>query len=127
MPTSSNIYTPQALKELQECSEYETWFRQTAYEVANKHLTNPMLIDPKNSGNPKIINTGYAMEMINVISKAIKAVGYDSSTQRMKIQFIEGKTYDFCNVPQRIFDGLRQASSKGTYYHDHIRDHYHCF
>lgn len=122
MPTSSNIYKPQALKKLQECSEYETWFRQTAYEVANKRLTNPMF-----SGNPKIINTGYAMEMINVISKTIKAVGYNSPTQRMKIQFIEGKTYDFCNVPQRIFDGLRQASSKGAYYNDHIRDHYHCF
>jgi hypothetical protein len=49
------------------------------------------------------------MEMINVKSKAIKAVGYDSSTQRMKIQFIEGKTYDFCNVPQHIVDGLRKV------------------
>ena len=67
------------------------------------------------------------MEMISVTSKAIKAVGYDSSTQRMKIQFIEGKTYDFCNVPQHIFDGLLQALSKGAYYNDYIRDHYRCF
>ena len=67
------------------------------------------------------------MKMISVTSKAIKAVGYDSSTKRMKIQFIEGKNYDFCNVTQRIFDGLRQASSEKAYYNDHIRDHYHCF
>lgn len=66
------------------------------------------------------------MEMINVRSKAILAVGYDPNTQMMKIKFIENKTYNFCRVPERIFKGLLSASSKGTYYNDHIRDRYHC-
>lgn len=67
------------------------------------------------------------MEMLRVNSSAMNAVGYDPQTKRMKIQFTQGKTYDFCNVPQYIFEGLLSASSKGSYYNDHIRDKYQCY
>jgi hypothetical protein len=66
------------------------------------------------------------MNMIPVRSSAISAVGYDAATRRMKIRFTQGWTYDFCNVPQHIFDGLLRAPSKGTYYNNHIRDRYQC-
>jgi len=66
------------------------------------------------------------MDMIPVSSRAISAVGYDPITRRMKIQFQQGQTYDFCNVPQHVFEGLLHAGSKGTYYNDHIRDRYQC-
>ena len=66
------------------------------------------------------------MDMIPVKSTAIRAVGYDPATQRMKIAFVEGHTYDFCRVPQNIFDGLLRAGSKGRYYDTYIRDRYHC-
>lgn len=66
------------------------------------------------------------MDMIRVSSSAIIAIGYDPSTRRMKIQFVEGHTYDFCGVPESVFSGLLRASSKGTYYNDHIRDRYQC-
>jgi hypothetical protein len=66
------------------------------------------------------------MEMINVHSSCMRAVGYDPATRRMKITFTEGKTYDFCFVPEHIFNGLLAASSKGTYYNSHIRDRYQC-
>lgn len=66
------------------------------------------------------------MEMIRVSSSAISAVGYDSEIQQMQIQFVPGKTYTFCHVPQHIFDGLLSAGSKGTYYDHHIRDRYRC-
>lgn len=66
------------------------------------------------------------MEMIRVTSSAISAVGYDPGTQRMKIRFTSGRTYDFCRVPEHVFTGLLQASSKGTYYDRHIRDRYQC-
>lgn len=67
------------------------------------------------------------MEMIRVNSSAIAAVGYDPPSQRMKIQFKQGKTYDFCRVPQSVFDGLLSASSKGSYYDSHIRNRYQCY
>lgn len=66
------------------------------------------------------------MEMIRVNSSAISAVGYDPASRRMKIKFKQGQTYDFCNVPERIFNGLLSAGSKGSYYNDHIRDRYQC-
>jgi len=66
------------------------------------------------------------MEMHSVNSRAISAIGYDKETRRMKITFKQGKTYDFCGVPEHIFQGLLSASSKGTYYNDHIRDRYQC-
>ena len=66
------------------------------------------------------------MEMIRVRSSAIRAVGYDPTTLRMRITFEQGETYDFCRVPAHIFQGLLHAGSKGTYYNDHIRDRYQC-
>lgn len=67
------------------------------------------------------------MEMISVRSSAISAIGYDPSSQRMKIKFKQGRTYDFCRVPQDIFDGFISASSKGRYYESRIRGRYRCY
>lgn len=66
------------------------------------------------------------MEMIGVSSSAIIAVGYDAATQRMRITFVEGHSYDFCGVPGSVFDGLLNSSSKGRYYNDYIRERYRC-
>lgn len=67
------------------------------------------------------------MEMLRVYSRAIMAVGYDPVTFKMKIQFVEGHTYDFCGVPKAIYEGLMKAASKGSYYNDFIRDRFRCF
>ena len=66
------------------------------------------------------------MEMIRVVSRAMNAIGYNSETQQMKIEFKQGDAYTFCRVPPRVFDGLRSAASKGSYYDAHIRDKYQC-
>jgi hypothetical protein len=66
------------------------------------------------------------MEMIAVRSDAMTAVGYDAGTRRMRIRFQQGHSYDFCNVPLTIHEGLMTAASKGSYYNRHIRDRYQC-
>ena len=66
------------------------------------------------------------MEMLRVNSSAISAIGYDPGSKRMRIKFTNGNTYDFCNVPEHVFNGLLKASSKGTYYTDHVKDRYQC-
>lgn len=66
------------------------------------------------------------MEMISVSSSAIAAVGYDPTTRNMKIQFVAGHSYNFCDVPEGIFEGLLKSWSKGSYYNDNIRDRYRC-
>ncbi|WP_328265187.1 KTSC domain-containing protein [Pseudomonas bubulae] len=66
------------------------------------------------------------MEMKQVNSSAINAVGYDPATRRMKITFKQGHTYDFCGVPADIHSGLMNSGSKGVYYDRVIRDRYQC-
>ncbi|MFZ2209568.1 MAG: KTSC domain-containing protein [Porticoccaceae bacterium] len=66
------------------------------------------------------------MDMIRVSSSAIAAIGYDPTTMRMKIRFVQGDTYDFCGVPAHVFNGLLNARSKGSYYNNHIRHRYQC-
>lgn len=66
------------------------------------------------------------MEMIPVRSSAIRAVGYDPVSGKLRITFEQGDTYDFCGVPQHIHDGLMNAYSKGSFYNDHIRDRFQC-
>jgi KTSC domain-containing protein len=66
------------------------------------------------------------MEMILVRSRAIRAVGYDARTMQMRIRFQQGHTYDFCRVPADIYQGLMDATSKGAYYNEYIRDKYPC-
>ncbi|MDT8339826.1 MAG: KTSC domain-containing protein [Sulfurimonas sp.] len=67
------------------------------------------------------------MEMILVKSRAISHIGYDSNTKQMKITFKQGRTYDYCGVPQNIFDGFLNASSIGRYYYNYINDNYNCY
>ncbi len=66
------------------------------------------------------------MNMISVSSSAISAIGYDVATKRMKTTFKQGSTYDYCRVPEHIFNGLLSASSKGSYYDVHIKDKFLC-
>lgn len=58
-------------------------------------------------------------------SSAIRRAEYDPASRTLTIWFVEsGGPYDYYGVPQRIWDGLLAASSKGGYYNDYIRDQY---
>ena len=63
------------------------------------------------------------MNMIPVSSSNLVAVGYDSSTATLRVPFHSG-VYDYYNVPQNIFEGLLNASSKGKYHHAFIKNSY---
>jgi hypothetical protein len=64
------------------------------------------------------------MNRVAVRSTNIAEVGYDSSACRLEIRFRGGRTYEYLNVPQHVFEGLLNASSKGTYFHRRIRERY---
>lgn len=58
-------------------------------------------------------------------STAIRQAEYDANSRTLSIWFTQsGGPYHYYNVPQHIYDGLLRASSKGTYFNDHIRDQY---
>lgn len=59
-------------------------------------------------------------------SSAIKRAEYKDANGALRIWFPSGKAYDYCNVPQHVWDGLCNARSKGTYFNDHIDGRYQC-
>lgn len=62
------------------------------------------------------------MNMISVTSTNISSVGYDRGT--MHIRFNSGSLYAYYNVPSSVYNGLMSASSKGRYFHAHIKGRY---
>lgn len=55
----------------------------------------------------------------------IKHVDFDKTTGKMRVT-MNGKTYDFCGVPESVFDEFENAESHGTYYNENIKDKYSC-
>jgi hypothetical protein len=61
---------------------------------------------------------------IRLNSSAVTAVDYDPGTGRLKIWFPSNGPYSFHRVPERVYLGLLNAGSKGTYYTAYIRGRY---
>jgi hypothetical protein len=59
-----------------------------------------------------------------VSSSNLRSVGYDSAAQVLEIEFHSGGIYQYTGVPTSIHNALMQAGSKGSYFHDHIKDRY---
>lgn len=62
------------------------------------------------------------MKMIPVSSSDIVAVGYEGTT--LYIEFNRGATYSYSAVPQSVYNGLMNAYSHGTYFHQYIKNAY---
>ena len=63
--------------------------------------------------------------MTRLNSSAIAAAGYDPATRILRIRFTSGYTYTYHNVPERIYLGLINSGSPGSYYNERIRGYYH--
>jgi len=63
-------------------------------------------------------------DMIYVDSSNVEAVGYDDSAEELHVRFLSGDTYVYHGVPDEIFDGMLNASSKGSYLNREIKGVY---
>ena len=59
----------------------------------------------------------------NLSSSFLESYRYDT-TSRMLILRMNGTSYAYTNVPQSVFDGLMDASSKGKYFNARIKGIY---
>ncbi|WP_300442815.1 KTSC domain-containing protein [Zoogloea sp.] len=59
-----------------------------------------------------------------VDSSNIERIGYDFSSSTLRIEFKSNRTYDYANVPEYIFNELRNASSVGSYHARNIKNIY---
>ncbi len=61
---------------------------------------------------------------IRVKSSNLYAVGYNSDTRKLQIEFRKGGVYEYDDVPENIYSGLMRAESKGQFAGAYIYSHY---
>ena len=62
-----------------------------------------------------------ATEYYEFDSRCIRSAKYSPSTRRLVISFVRGaNSYSFYRVPRAVVTGLVNATSPGSYYHNHI-------
>lgn len=62
------------------------------------------------------MNRGY------VASSNLRSVGYDEPSETLEIEFLSGGIYRYFNVPVNLYRKLMQASSKGRFLHQYIKN-----
>jgi hypothetical protein len=63
-----------------------------------------------------------AMQRAPVTSDSLQAVGYREGT--LEVEFTTGTVYQYFDVPDRVYEELMAAESKGGFFNRRIRDHF---
>ncbi len=61
------------------------------------------------------------MQPIAIESTTLATIAYHGPTRLLQLEFRTGPVYHYFEVPSQIFEGLMQATSKGTYFNRDIR------
>ena len=64
------------------------------------------------------------MERLPVSSSNIAAVGYESATETLEVEFLSGVVYEYKNVPDVVHEQFVNASSLGSFFNREIRKVY---
>lgn len=64
------------------------------------------------------------MHRTPVSSSNLRSVGYDPITHTLEIEFHSGEVYQYFSVPLFRYEGLMNASSKGSYHASYIKYSY---
>jgi KTSC domain len=59
-------------------------------------------------------------------STVIRRFHYEGQRNELVIQFQSGRRYAYDNVPPEVYDALRAARSRGSYFNAWVRDRYPC-
>jgi hypothetical protein len=65
------------------------------------------------------------MKMEPVESSNIRAIGHDPKTLTMRVEFKNGGTYEYANVPAHAHADFMSSPSKGQHLLRNIREHFH--
>jgi KTSC domain len=61
------------------------------------------------------------MDRTPVQSSTIASVGYEEETSTLEVGFNNGTIYQYFGVPKHIYEGLMNASSKGSYLNQYVK------
>jgi len=64
------------------------------------------------------------MNRIQVRSSNIRSLGYDPDTRTLEVEFHSGGLYRYSGVPESVYHAFMRAPSKGSYFHDYVKDRY---
>jgi len=64
------------------------------------------------------------MDRIPISSSNISSIGYDRQSATLDVEFTSGDVYQYFDVPEHLYHGLMNASSKGQFLNDYIRHSY---
>ncbi len=65
------------------------------------------------------------IEMIPIVgSSNVDSIGYNEETQTLFVRFLDGRLYEYRNVPSIEFEQLRNAPSVGSYLARNIKHIY---
>lgn len=57
-------------------------------------------------------------------SSTIVRIGYDAETMVMTVEFKSSGIYNYFDVPQHVFDGIRTAPSKGQFLAQQVKGNF---
>ncbi|WP_187612117.1 KTSC domain-containing protein [Paraburkholderia sp. 31.1] len=57
-------------------------------------------------------------------SSNIAQFAYDEGSQVLKVEFKNGSVYDYFDIPEHIFQAMRNAPSKGQYLAQEVKGRY---
>jgi lysyl-tRNA synthetase, class II len=67
-----------------------------------------------------------AFPLLKNQSTAVKEFDYDAGRQTLRVVFGNGSIYKYSDVPESIYQELKETSSVGQYFNSHIRDKFGC-
>ena len=91
---------------------------------ASRFVGRALAAGIKVEGAPAVEPSKRGMVWYDADSSMISAFGYDEAEGTLEVAFHRTGVYRYYDVPLHVFEGLREASSKGRYMRSHIIDMY---
>ena len=57
-------------------------------------------------------------------SSVVSAFFYNPLSSTLRVIFTSGVIYDYTNVPVKVFEAMKKATSKGKYLNLYVKGHY---
>ncbi len=63
-------------------------------------------------------------ERLPVESSLIRSISYDFASSLLEVEFLDGRSYEYFDVPYSVYLEFTEADSKGSFFNQSIRDGY---
>lgn len=57
-------------------------------------------------------------------SSVVAAIRYDASSSTLRVVYVSGAVYEYKNVPEKVYNEMKRASSKGEFLNKEIKPNY---